>query len=201
MQVNCALAVFVVCTLPVRFGHASVHVFLDFHDSLHNNFSMKATQLLINTYYGIKCEIIGVKPLWTYFRLDKIATLCSDCCFAHSWRSLNELHEVATRLCNSTSDRLPRDAENKTRWNQRSPIWNHQIRADFHWSDVQCLCWDCWTLVWGAVNWGDPHVSLFRCSTLWFLQLDLGIGVCCLRFSRLAVIQEWKGATLRNLEI
>ena len=31
-----------------------------------------------------------------YLRIFKVATLCLDDSFAHSWHSLNELHEVVT---------------------------------------------------------------------------------------------------------
>ena len=36
------------------------------------------------------------KQIKIYFTLFKVATLCLDDSFAHSWHSLNQLHEVVT---------------------------------------------------------------------------------------------------------
>jgi hypothetical protein len=38
----------------------------------------------------------SVKLIKIYLRLFKVATLCLDGSFAHSWHSLNQLHEVVT---------------------------------------------------------------------------------------------------------
>jgi hypothetical protein len=38
----------------------------------------------------------SVKQIKIYFRFFKVATVCLDDSFAHSWHSLNQLHEVVT---------------------------------------------------------------------------------------------------------
>ena len=38
----------------------------------------------------------SVKQIKIYLRFFKVATLCLDDSFAHSWHSLNQLHEVVT---------------------------------------------------------------------------------------------------------
>ena len=38
----------------------------------------------------------SVKQIKIYFGFFKVATLCLDDNFAHSWHSLNQLHEVVT---------------------------------------------------------------------------------------------------------
>ena len=37
-----------------------------------------------------------VKQIIIYLRFFKVATLCLDDIFAHSWHSLNQLHKVVT---------------------------------------------------------------------------------------------------------
>ena len=42
------------------------------------------------------CKQKSVKQIRIYLKFVKVATLCLDDSFAHSWHSLNQLHEVVT---------------------------------------------------------------------------------------------------------
>ena len=88
-------------TLPVKSLDRPSHLmfFLYFCDYLHSRFSLEALKLQMNTWNYVvnkKVRKNFKKQHFFYFRFFKIATLCFDYCFAHSWLSLDELHEVVT---------------------------------------------------------------------------------------------------------
>lgn len=113
VQVNCALAVFVVRALPVQVGHTfSVNVFLYFHDYWHCRFSLKVAKLWMSTNYGIKWWIISVKLLKRYYGFVKIGPRCfrSGACGGQViWRSILSLLLLSalTRAGNQASGDHP----------------------------------------------------------------------------------------------
>ena len=78
-------------TLPVKSLDTPSHlmVFLYFHECIK----------IMNEHiwnYVVNKKVQNNSKDVLYFRFFKIASLCFDYCFVHSWHSLDELHEVVT---------------------------------------------------------------------------------------------------------
>ena len=56
------------------------------------------SQMFGHTYsFQVFCRKVFCRKYILYLRFLKVTTLCLDDSFAHSWYSLNQLHEVDTR--------------------------------------------------------------------------------------------------------
>ena len=80
-------------TLPVKSldTHTHSRVFLYFYYVLQCVIIVKTSKLWNNTYGIIK--VLNKSRYILDFRFLKVATLCLDDNFAHTWNSLNQLHE------------------------------------------------------------------------------------------------------------
>ena len=62
-----------------------------------HSFSFKVFSLFLLFYtLWINIEVLNKPEYVLYFQFFKVATLCFDDSFAHSWHSLHQLHEVVT---------------------------------------------------------------------------------------------------------
>ena len=78
-----------------KFGHTySFKAFLIyFHYFLHCIIIVKRSKLLNNTWnHVVTTKVLNKSKYILDFRFFKVATLCLDDSFAHSWHSLDQLH-------------------------------------------------------------------------------------------------------------
>ena len=63
----------------------------------------------------------SVKQIKIYFRFFKVATLCLDDSFAHSWHSLNQLEIVWDELDRKVKEKQSTSAQHM--WELREDCW------------------------------------------------------------------------------
>jgi hypothetical protein len=71
--------------------------FLYYDYLLHCRIIVTTSKLWNNTWnHVVTKEVLNKSKYKAYLRFFKVATLCLDDSFAHSWHSLNQLHKVVT---------------------------------------------------------------------------------------------------------
>ena len=96
-----------ICTVPVKSLDTHSRVFLYFYYYLHFIITVKTSKHEI-THMELCSNQKSVKQIKLYFRFFKVATLCLDDSFAHSWHSLNQVHE---KCFSNSFDGVPTYAE------------------------------------------------------------------------------------------
>ena len=118
-------------------------------------------------YEWTHMELCSKQKVWNnskhvlYFRFFRIATLCFTYCFAHSWHSLDELHEVVT--WNGFPTVLKEFPEMlSTCW----PFCLHSALSRWKINDgptrrkpdgMACCCGMLWWTCWCLQFWIDPQ--------------------------------------------